>query len=388
MKFSEYTYYEVLNNKITTYKRRYRGSCSKTALKLILWNFKSLITFPNKLPKFDDEKQHIMLKLAGGVGDLCATAKYIKALYEYLDKQAEFDIFAVPEDVEILTTIFYGCEYINSITSQKPMYRYDIEIFIVRFPEVRSCIRSRLSDKALRYIEEVIDFTYENTDVVKNDFVGCCFSLIKGTKRENQADFNNMLKMENVDFSINLCEDSGTYLHKLKLSEKQYITVQTGPGRHFQHLGFDVRQWPEEYYEHLLYLLKQKYPDYKIVQLGDINQQKIAGIDIDLRGKTSSQELFMLLKYSKLHIAQESGMVIARHFLQGGVSVVLFGPTDMNFFGFDENLNLSESLCGQPCEWITKKWMEKCIRTGGKAECMQLLTPINVFDEVNKKGIL
>ena len=81
-------------------------------------------------------------------------------------------------------------------------------------------------------------------------------------------------------------------------------------------------------------------------------------------------------------------MIFLRHFLQGGVSVVLFGPTDINFFGYTENLNLSASLCDQPCEWIVKNWMEKCVKTGNEAECMRLLNPEKVFNTICERNFL
>ena len=51
-------------------------------------------------------------------------------------------------------------------------------------------------------------------------------------------------------------------------------------------------------------------------------------------------------------------MVHARHFLGGGTSVVLFGPTDERFYGYPENVNLSRRFCPFACELIDDDWIQ------------------------------
>ena len=129
-------------------------------------------------------------------------------------------------------------------------------------------------------------------------------------------------------------------------------------------------------------MLKEKYPEVQIIQIGSKKQSPISGVDIDLRDQTDMEEAFSLLKHARLHISQEGGMVHARHFLGGGTSVVLFGPTDERFYGYPENINLSRRICPFACEWVEDDWMRKCIKTGRCADCMQRLTPEFIMEFV------
>ncbi len=394
MAFPSYQYFPRLYDKISAYREKYHDNGKKVAFKLAYWNLKFLIstlgekTGVCKNHEFTDNLQHISIKIAGGIGDHIINAKYLEALAKYLGKDVVFDILAEPEDIDFLKVIYDDKSYIKQIIPNDCQTEYDLALYVVRFPKVLSYHKERLNAHTLKYVEQLKKFESEHYLLLENDFLGRCYSLLKGRKRENQADIGNILQIAKQEFVLKVSENANEILQKFELKKEGFITLQTGSGRHFSKIGSEVRQWPTEYYARLVIMLKQKYPQYRIVQLGDKEQQKIANIDLDLRGKTDFAELFVLLKEAKMHIAQESGMVILRHFLQGGVSVVLFGPTDINFFGYTENLNLSASLCDQPCEWIVKNWMEKCVKTGDEAECMRLLVPEKVFNRICERNFL
>ena len=394
MAFPSYQYFSRLYDKISAYRTKYHDEGRKVASKLVYWNLKFLLSTFGKRANahiksgFTDNLQHISIRIAGGLGDHIINAKYISSLAEYIGKDTVFYILAETEDIDFLKTIYKDKSYIKQIISNDCETEYDLALYVVRFPKVLSYHKERLSMRTLKYVEQLKKFEIEHYLLLENDFLGRCYSLLKGRKRENQADIGNILQMARQQFLLKAPENSYDTLQKFGLQKNCFITLQTGSGRHFRKISSDVRQWPAEYYAQLAIMLKRKYPRYKIVQLGDGEQQKIANIDIDLRGKTDYSELLILLKEAKLHIAQESGMIFLRHFLQGGVSVVLFGPTDINFFGYTENLNLSASLCDQPCEWIVKNWMEKCVKTGNEAECMRLLVPEKVFNKIYERNLL
>ena len=149
-----------------------------------------------------------------------------------------------------------------------------------------------------------------------------------------------------------------------------------------------TRVWPVEYYENLVDLIKQNYPSYQIVQIGSSDCSAINGCDFNLCGKTSFEELLSILNNSSLHIDNEGGMVHLRHFMEQKPSVVLFGPTGEDVYGYDENINLSVRPCPFSCEWLKKDWRNKCIKTNNKAECMQNITPTAVMNKINKKEVL
>lgn len=388
MAFPLYKYYDYLNAKINKYQRLYGDNYKKVALKLVYWNLKFCCRLPLSLQNFSDNMQHILIIMSGGLGDFCFTAKYIEALHRYLGNNTIFDIQVPKEDFYFLEYILKEKTYIQHILIDLPQKQYDAEIYIVRFPVVLSYIKKRLDEKTIQYVYKLEKFYRENPLIVSNDYIGRCWSLLKGQRRENQADVDNILNMSQSEFKINLPNNEDIVLSKYGLDKQKFITIQTGAGVHFQHIKNETRQWPIEYYYELVNILKNEYPQYKIVQLGVEYQSLCSNIDLDLRGKTAVPELFVLLKNAKLHISQEGGMPIIRHFVKGGKSIVLFGPTDENFFGFSENINISARPCNNCCEWVTNDWMNRCIKTGSSADCMNNLTAETVMNEIKKcKGL-
>lgn len=377
-------YREKLFAKIDGYFCKYGDSCKKIALKLAWWNIKFIFRSTSVQKKtFSDSIQHIGIYVAGGIGDITYAAKYIKALSLYLGGNVEIDVIGEEQAINSLKAIFYKQSFVHNIIRVQEATLYDLQIHLIRFPIILSYDLQRLSKQALRYVEAINKFHEKNPFLTKNGFLGRCYSQMNGRKRENQADIGNILNMLAVDFSI-YTQDSDI-LKKLNLEQNNFITVQTGSGLHFQHIQNEMRQWPVLYYEQLVKDIKRQYPSYQVVQLGEAHQHAISNIDIDLRGKTDIQELFSLLKSSRLHISQEGGTPILRHFLKGGVSVVLFGPTDESFYGFKENINIAARNCLYSCEWLTKDWMKKCLKTRGHAECMKNIDPKDVLCHIKRR---
>lgn len=106
--------------------------------------------------------------------------------------------------------------------------------------------------------------------------------------------------------------DIYSVLRKFGINTPNYITIQTGSGRCWENIKNETRQWPEEYYRRFVKLLKEKYPEVQIIQIGSKKQSPISGVDIDLRDQTDMEEAFSLLKHARLHISQEGGRVHAR----------------------------------------------------------------------------
>ena len=94
--------------------------------------------------------------------------------------------------------------------------------------------------------------------------------------------------------------------------------------------------------------------------------------DLNLVGKTDFLAAAAILANAALHIDGESGLVHLRHVL-GGRSVVLFGPTPVEYFGYADNCNLVSKGC-RGCMWMTDDWFEVCSRGTAEPECMASIT--------------
>ena len=383
MKFYYSQYFDRLDDKIASYKVRYGWNYKRIALKLAYWNLCFLFKKKHINSSFNDSQQHILFEVCGGVGDLVISGSYISAFAQKFGKNTVIDILLEKAFFESGKVIYSQIEGVNNIITETSK-RYDLTINLVRYPVIKQFFPKRLQKDLVQYVEHINSFHAQNPLVAKNDFFGRCYAQEQGRYREDEADIDNLLDMHKKEWQLSSPKDEKINLQKFGLRAKKYITMHTGYGKHFIGVEKETRQWPEENYSKLTQMLKKAHSEYQIVQIGETRQSKIDGTDIDLRGKTTFEEMLSILKNAKLHISQEGGMAIIRHFLKGGPSVTLFGPTDESFYGFKENINITARCCPHPCEWLCKSWMKKCMSTGNVAKCIQLLTPDIVFKEIKE----
>lgn len=206
-------------------------------------------------------------------------------------------------------------------------------------------------------------------------------SLINKGNRFNQMNLKDIWKF-NEDLRLTTGENEKfPILKKFGLEDKRYITLNRGDG-HYNELS--PKMWPLERYNGLVSRIKE-FSDIYIVQIGASKKFGIiSGIDINLVEKTTLEELKVILGCSLLHVDNEGGLVHLRHFL-GGQSIVLFGPTQAEIFGYKDNINISKCECKEPCSVVTSKWYKRCIRTGMYADCMNNISVTDVFKQVEKK---
>jgi hypothetical protein len=379
-----------IRERIELYNVKYPNSYNYIILKLCFWLVKQIFK-KETVKKSNNQKYKVAFLLSGGVGDIICSMPYISKFYSnfYLDN--DIDIF-VHETREIIEGLFLHkkdykkLDIFNSFSPES----YDLVILLIRFPKVLRFKKSH--DIELNAYIDYLKKVYKDNPIMfesgtQGDAIANAYSLLEGNVRSSQADLGQKLKVKSSDFTIDVVDDVTEVLSKFSLLNKQYITIQRGVGEADLTKEKSTRLWEKSKYDETCKLLKSQYPDIKIVQLGVSENYAIKNIDLDLRGKTSFEELKVLLKFSKLHISTEGGMVHLRHFLKGGKSVVLFGPTSKEFYGYPENINLSASLCAN-CEWVSNQWREKCIKTGSYAECMRLLTPEKILQSIIDQGVL
>lgn len=115
---------------------------------------------------------------------------------------------------------------------------------------------------------------------------------------------------------------------------------------------------------------------FAVVQLGEVNEDLIPGVDYDFRGKTSFDETAYVIKHACVHVDTEGGLVhVAR--AVNTKSVVMFGPTPVEFFGYPSNVNIPSTECGN-CWWTTRDWAVKCPRGLEEPSCMAEHVPQDV----------
>lgn len=380
-------YLESLLEKIRSLRSRSGMTPRKVILKIIFWNIKYLLRHKNPRSKFKDNTIHIAFIPQAGIGDFTFAAKYIYCLKKTFGENITIDIFA-DHHFEAAECFWRGKKHINHLFfSNAPKQNiYDCEIAMIRFPLIRYINKKRVeligTEQLKQYLETLSRFQIQNSLLYQSDYLGRCYSLLHGRTRENQADLENMLNMSQItDFHISIPRNDEETMGKFGIKENAYIIIQTGSGKHFRNEN-DIRQWPVKYYEELIEKIRKINPSIPIIQIGEAYHKAIKNTDLNLLGKTSFREMLAILKGALLLISQEGGAVILRHFISRKPSCVIFGPTDKNFIGFDENINLATNTCSG-CEWLTNDWYVKCGKNEYGFSCTKLIKPAMIIQKIS-----
>ena len=240
-----------------------------------------------------------------------------------------------------------------------------------------------------KFVEKCEKFYDENKLIIDNkpflDGYGSAKSIVKGLKRIQEADIGGIFGItEEYVFPIQIMEDGDAYLRELGLEKNNYITVHRGWDSTYKE--GNVKGWSLESCGDLIEKIKEAYPQIKVVVIGSSREQApdTSHADIDLVGATTLEQVKVLLKYARIHIDNEGGMVHLRYALHGGTSIVLFGPTSVELFGYSTNINLTSGVCGMWCEWMAPEWPYKCPKCEKGALCMETITTQMIIDEIEK----
>jgi len=104
-----------------------------------------------------------------------------------------------------------------------------------------------------------------------------------------------------------------------------------------------------------------------VVLLGARDDARIDGVDIDLRGRTSIREAAAVLRDAAVFVGPEGGLANLARAVKTR-SVVFFGSTPLQFFGFRANINVPPQRCGG-CWWTTPSYLHQCPRLQLAPEC-------------------
>lgn len=411
--FDRSNYYTDMEEFVKVYKSKYVHKHRKMAVLMIFWQMLSLFrrydSDGNKVAvkenidmqkveqpwiKLRTDEVNVGFLLAGGIGDFVIVANYI---YKFREKygydRIRIDVFAHNSFLGA-QSVFQPGNVIDNLYPEEGNERtfcdYDLFVQITRYPNIKRRRLNRLAElkpELLDYVFMCEKFRAENDRFFSKagitDGQSAMLEILKGRKRIQQPDIYGMLGItEQFEFPLEIYENETTYLQKLGLLDRPFITLNRGVDTRYS--GNSTKLWPLPYYNILIRKIKAKYPDLVLVQLGASRERcpDMDGVDMNLVGRTSLEEVKVLLKHSLLHIDGEGGMVHLRHALRGGASVVMFGPTSADFYGYSENVNMVGNGCFSWCEWTVHNWQDKCVRNKEKAPCMCSILPEVVYGKV------
>ncbi|MDR3048784.1 MAG: hypothetical protein LBV16_02945 [Elusimicrobiota bacterium] len=432
-------YFEELDWKAAHHRFKYGGKTKRAALSMICWLFKSLfknmedlyvdklrvdlidadldyfeddsalrvdpipaipLSYKEKkdypLPAISisgggEQKPKIAVWATGGFGDLLIVSACIKEIYEQFGKPIIDVFYHIPANSDF---VFKNVLYVNKVYDRKLYqkmqggYQIVLEMLqhivpakaniksLAKEPKLANFMLAlkKHNKKYFKFIASRPQFDGAFADIMvnnfgKNRFLAMSFDpYFKFSK-----DAKPFIYLDNKD--LNIIKDNG-------LESKKFITVQHGWDNTSKSKNSATKAWFLDYWIEFVKKFKEKFPDIAIVQIGGANGEDIDGIDARLRAKTTYNQAAILIKNSLLHIDTEGGMVHLAHIL-GIKSVVLFGPTNKDYFAYENNINISAGTCSN-CWWLTNDWLIKCPNGYRQAECMRAIKPDMVLKAVSE----
>lgn len=385
------------NEKIYLELKKLEYSDKKIAWYLLLTQLK-FILFNKKIPVFSSPSVfNIAFRIYGGIGNTLIHANFIKYFCEYINvKDISINVYGLLEQ-EVSDTIFNSQDFTNIYYSNSDLNENNFEYFdlVIDMHYIPNVIKANLttintlSPKLFHLIEKWINFKNDHRYNVFYAYDSHLYEygIINSKNCLNIADITNDLKIKDFSINVKILKNEENVLSKLNLEKNNFITVQRGQHSANKFSGSieSTKMWPLDHYEALIILLKQRYPKIKIIQLGESLEgcTTIKGVDINLIGKTDWEDLKILLKNALYHVDGEYGMIHLRKALKSGPSVVLFGPTPKDFFGYSDNINISTSECNHWCAEIVPRWKDVCI-LGDQPKCMHSITPELVIAKIDQ----
>lgn len=390
-------YIDLLLDRLTVYKNRFYNRPFYVFIKLIWWSicylFTKIIKILTLKPPKNKNELFIGIAIGGGLGDILISANYILYFKKYLSPlNVHIDCYST--NLCAAHNILDNSNLVNNI--YKNVYnnkaeKYDLYFSVIEsFPKVMHFNETKikkLSPKLFNLVEEYL----KNEQIIEKSInygqkiksTTYVASLIQGRNRVQVNDVGNLLGIEPViKFVPSVSINEQECLKKFNLENTKYITINRCVSD-TNNFWDSNKMWPLENCTKLVDTLKKNYSAYKIIQIGHSLKRSpvISNVDDCLVGKTTFEEAKVILKKAILHIDGEGGLVHLRHALNRGKSVVMFGPTSPEFYGYPENINIKTNACCHWCDWIIEDWQTHCLNPQ-KQICMNSITPNMVFEKI------
>lgn len=320
--------------------------------------------------------------IKGGIGDNIISLSFGRRLLD-MDKSILIDVYtdqsmmdSVFGDEKRICNIFCGQEVIKEEYDIVFSLRQLIHVDYVKWEKI-NYKNSHLFDLLKKTIEKrdregLNDEREKDINIIKRaEMIGINrYEMLGDQSLWDLHPDMSKLSFERMHIEDNLYEDLGCYL-----------TVNAGsgkvPGHHSAH---QTKEWEYENFVELISNIKKTYPQIKVIQIGGADSTLIQGVDKGIFGE-SLNYIKGLLKNAMVHIDTEGGMVHLATQL-GTKCIVLFGPTPMEYYGYQQNINIKAGNC-HGCMGVSSDWYTKC-PLHESPECMKKITSKMVFDEVKK----
>ena len=319
----------------------------------------------------------IAIKLSGELGGNIIRKRVIEGLAE-LAPGCAIDLYSTVADT-FLPVIYRGCPWINAFISdagaiyQNHMNRYALALKIRSYFEVDVLHEKMLNenyDRLLKFLNSISEYNTLYTPAQRDAYAWAALGEYtrKNVYTINDIDGSLGIRDNHVKLLINSAYE--TEFRALGLP-RYYITINYGNGYTLGRENIHAKQWPFRYFVQFIEMFKANFPQVDIVQLGAKGAEALPGVKYRLLGQHLDLVEHILL-HSVLHLDVEGGLVHLATQL-GTKCVVLFGQTQLNFYAFEENINIQAGSC-QGCYGICNSPI-RCVRNLVEPDCMKSITP-------------
>ena len=330
----------------------------------------------------------------GGIGDCLCYLNYAKHLHDFCQGKPKIDFYCRIKNPESLYNPID--DYINKFYSKRIIkYRvlhYDLIIRMSdRYPRIIYINKEKLNLYSCNELLELntvyekhfnrFRFFYENSP--RCDGYSVNLALLTKSNRVSQPDIEHLLKIKDFKITIPVVNEIET-LCKFGLKNQRFVTLNRSTDSNNKEWE-STKFWSKNKYIELINQINKENPQFKLIYLSPKRETWLPTVCINLSGLTNFEELKILLKHANVHIGPEGGMVHMRHVLSKRPSIVLFGSTSVEFYGYSENFNLTSDYCYSHCEWLSEDWNKNCPKTGTGPRCEKIerVTTKNVIDALN-----
>ena len=327
----------------------------------------------------------VAVKLGSAIGDNIFQKKFIEALAK-LEPSLKIDIYS-PASSSFLPWLYHDCPNVNLFVQdggslymqQHSKYDLAFQVWVLvgidHINDAKLKSRHAVFYKKIKAIEKKIRDSDMNNEMPMYTFYAR--AIKQGKNAYTVYGFDGELGVEDKTVKIALDDNFAGDFRKMDLPVR-YITINYGNGTVLKDAKFAAKQWPLEYFERFAREFHETFPEIKVVQLGGQGACCLNHVDEHVIGRPLELAAYVL-KNSMLHIDIEGGLVHLATQL-GTKCVVLFGPTQEMFFGYEENINVKSGNC-HDCYGMYLDY-NKCARHMDQPECMYGITPEMVMEKV------
>ena len=336
---------------------------------------------------FEKSNLSIALKMGPQLGDAIIRKKVFCEL-AHMASNALFDIYA-PNADKFINTIYNDQPQINKIINDGgaayadncDKYNVSLSVFYMisvdffDYEKTRIC-NQEFADKIRKHQEKNKEYGLSIYPSTQNR-IHIGRAVFKGWNCYTAYKYTDVFYIN--DSKVEIPFDSSYENKYNKLNLKKYITLNFGNGTTSKGNKHGLaKQWPWEYYNQFIEMFKIYYPNIEIVQLGDNTTECVYGADHYLFGN-SLELVKYILKGAIFHLDIEGGLMHLASQI-GTKCIVIYGPTQPNFFGYDNNINLTSKQCGG-CYCLYNDTLT-CEKGMDKPECVWSIKPTMVIEKV------